>query len=146
MVWGQGEGTQSGLCVIAGRPLVSTSAPVVPLKFSVPHAVVCFGARGQLVLVCPHHPAKGQLALVELHSLEVCHSLPPQTVLCPLAGVTPFTLRGANTVLTQTASIATFSSPAVIFSPAHMKALHCVSLCLSIAFSLWVLHPALSVL
>ncbi|NWS39794.1 SC16B protein, partial [Probosciger aterrimus] len=55
----------------AGRPLVSTPAPAVPLKFSVPHTVVCFGARGQLVLVCPHHPAKGQLALVELHNLEV---------------------------------------------------------------------------
>ncbi|KAM9008017.1 protein transport protein Sec16B-like isoform 1-T1 [Ara ararauna] len=55
----------------AERPLVSTPAPVVPLKFLVPHTVVCFGARGQLVLVCPHHPAKGQLALVELHSLEV---------------------------------------------------------------------------
>ncbi|NXD62876.1 SC16B protein, partial [Eolophus roseicapillus] len=55
----------------AGEPLVSTPAPVVPLKFSVPHMVVCFGAGGQLVLVCPHHPAKGQLAFVELHSLEV---------------------------------------------------------------------------
>uniref|UniRef100_A0A8V5FT82 Protein transport protein sec16 n=1 Tax=Melopsittacus undulatus TaxID=13146 RepID=A0A8V5FT82_MELUD len=55
----------------AGRPLVSTPATVVPLKFSVPHTVVCFGAGGQLVMVCPHHPAKGQLAFVELHSLEV---------------------------------------------------------------------------
>ncbi|XP_010022921.1 PREDICTED: protein transport protein Sec16B, partial [Nestor notabilis] len=55
----------------SGRPLMSTLAPVVPLKFSLPHMVVCFGAGGQLVLVCPHHPAKGQLALVELHSLEV---------------------------------------------------------------------------
>ncbi|KAM7107037.1 protein transport protein Sec16B-like [Ciconia maguari] len=53
----------------AGGPLVSTL--VVPLKFSLPHMVVCFGAGGQLVLVCPHRPAEGQLAQVELHSLEV---------------------------------------------------------------------------
>ncbi|KAM6199871.1 protein transport protein Sec16B-like [Sarcoramphus papa] len=53
----------------AGGPLVS--APAVPLKFSLPHMAVCFGAGGQLVLVCPHHPAEGQLAHVELHSLEV---------------------------------------------------------------------------
>ncbi|XP_009574803.1 PREDICTED: protein transport protein Sec16B, partial [Fulmarus glacialis] len=53
------------------RPLVSTPAPVVPLKFSLPHVAVCFGAGGQLVLVCPHCPAEGQLAHVELHSLEV---------------------------------------------------------------------------
>ncbi|PKU39123.1 protein transport protein sec16b [Limosa lapponica baueri] len=55
----------------AGGPLVSTPAPVVPLKFSLPHVAVCFGAGGQLVLVCPHRPAEGQLAHVELHSLEV---------------------------------------------------------------------------
>ncbi|NXX15259.1 SC16B protein, partial [Podargus strigoides] len=55
----------------AGEPLVSTPTPVVPLKFSLPHVAVCFGAGGQLVLVCPHRPAKGQLAHVELHSLEV---------------------------------------------------------------------------
>ncbi|NXQ99120.1 SC16B protein, partial [Sagittarius serpentarius] len=55
----------------AGGPLVSTPAPVVPLKFSLPHVAVCFGAGGQLVLVCPHCPAEGQLAHVELHSLEV---------------------------------------------------------------------------
>ncbi|NXL41579.1 SC16B protein, partial [Podilymbus podiceps] len=54
-----------------GEPLVSTPAPAVPHKFSLPHVVVCFGAGGQLVLVCPHHPAEGQLAHVELHSLEV---------------------------------------------------------------------------
>ncbi|XP_009702785.1 PREDICTED: LOW QUALITY PROTEIN: protein transport protein Sec16B, partial [Cariama cristata] len=53
----------------AGGPLVST--PVVPLKFLLPHVAVCFGAGGQLVLVCPHRPAEGQLALVELCSLEV---------------------------------------------------------------------------
>ncbi|NWQ76343.1 SC16B protein, partial [Columbina picui] len=50
---------------------VSTPTPVVPYKFLLPHVVVCFGAGGQLVLVCPHQPAKGQLARVELHSLEV---------------------------------------------------------------------------
>ncbi|XP_029890074.1 protein transport protein Sec16B [Aquila chrysaetos chrysaetos] len=55
----------------AGGPLVSTPDPVVPLKFSLPHMAVCFGAGGQLVLVCPHRPAEGQLAHVELHSLEV---------------------------------------------------------------------------
>ncbi|NXJ93476.1 SC16B protein, partial [Corythaixoides concolor] len=55
----------------AGGPLVSTLAPVVPFKFSLPHVAVCFGAGGQLVLVCPHCPAEGQLAHVELHSLEV---------------------------------------------------------------------------
>ncbi|NWR56253.1 SC16B protein, partial [Bucorvus abyssinicus] len=57
--------------VQAGGPSVSSPAPVVPPKFSVMHMAVCFGARGQLVLVCPHHPVKGQLAHVELHSLEV---------------------------------------------------------------------------
>ncbi|NXW54417.1 SC16B protein, partial [Eurystomus gularis] len=55
----------------AGEPSASTPAPVVPHKFSLPHMAVCFGAGGQLVLVCPHHPAEGQLAHVELHSLEV---------------------------------------------------------------------------
>uniref|UniRef100_A0A8C8AJW0 Protein transport protein sec16 n=1 Tax=Otus sunia TaxID=257818 RepID=A0A8C8AJW0_9STRI len=55
----------------AGEPLVSTPAPVVPFKFSLPHVAVCFGAGGQLVLACPHSPAEGQLAHVELHSLEV---------------------------------------------------------------------------
>ncbi|NWQ93587.1 SC16B protein, partial [Burhinus bistriatus] len=55
----------------AGGPSVSTPALVVPLKFSLPHMAVCFGAGGQLVLVCPHRPAEGQLAHVELHSLEV---------------------------------------------------------------------------
>ncbi|NWY49605.1 SC16B protein, partial [Chionis minor] len=55
----------------AGGPLASSPAPVKPLKFSLPHVPVCFGAGGQLVLVCPHRPAEGQLAHVELHSLEV---------------------------------------------------------------------------
>ncbi|KFQ19228.1 Protein transport protein Sec16B, partial [Merops nubicus] len=54
-----------------GESSVSTPALVVPHKFSVPHVAVCFGAGGQLVLVCPYHPAEGQLAQVELHSLEV---------------------------------------------------------------------------
>uniref|UniRef100_A0A8C3PQT3 Protein transport protein Sec16B n=1 Tax=Calidris pygmaea TaxID=425635 RepID=A0A8C3PQT3_9CHAR len=71
----------------AGGPSVSTPALVIPLKFSLPHVAVCFGAGGQLVLVCPHHPAKGQLPHVQLHSLEVCHSPTPQIALGPLAGV-----------------------------------------------------------
>jgi len=74
-MWGQGEGAHGGLSVIAGVPLVSTSSLVVPLKFSLPHVAVCFGAGGQLVLVCPHRPAEGQLAHVELHSLEVCQGM-----------------------------------------------------------------------
>ncbi|NXC91597.1 SC16B protein, partial [Cercotrichas coryphoeus] len=53
-----------------GGPLVSTSTPAVPLKFPQPHTALCFGARGHLVLVCPHRPAEGQLPRVELHSLE----------------------------------------------------------------------------
>ncbi|NXY47094.1 SC16B protein, partial [Ceuthmochares aereus] len=55
----------------AEAPSVSTPAPVEPHKFPLPHVAVCFGAGGQLVLVCPHWPAEGQLAHVELHSLEV---------------------------------------------------------------------------
>ncbi|KAJ7398902.1 protein transport protein Sec16B [Pitangus sulphuratus] len=51
-----------------GGPSVPT--PAVPLKFSRPHMSLCFGAGGHLVLACPHHPAEGQLAHVELHSLE----------------------------------------------------------------------------
>uniref|UniRef100_A0A8C2UIZ1 Protein transport protein sec16 n=1 Tax=Coturnix japonica TaxID=93934 RepID=A0A8C2UIZ1_COTJA len=47
------------------------SAVVAPHKFLQPHVPVCLGAGGQLVLVCPHRPAEGQLPLVELHSLEV---------------------------------------------------------------------------
>ncbi|NXD83889.1 SC16B protein, partial [Halcyon senegalensis] len=54
-----------------GEPSVSTPVPVAPPKFLLPHTAVCFGAGGQLVLVCPHRPAEGQLARVELHSLEV---------------------------------------------------------------------------
>ncbi|NXI74335.1 SC16B protein, partial [Anseranas semipalmata] len=49
----------------------SVSAPAAPHKFVLPHVAACFGAGGQLVLVCPHRPAEGQLPLVELHSLEV---------------------------------------------------------------------------
>ncbi|XP_062437480.1 protein transport protein Sec16B [Rhea pennata] len=57
--------------VQVGRASVSTPAPVAPQKFPLPHMPVCFGAGGQLVLVCPHFPAEGQPAHVELHSLEV---------------------------------------------------------------------------
>ncbi|NWU05877.1 SC16B protein, partial [Cephalopterus ornatus] len=53
-----------------GGPLVPTPIPAVPLKFSRPHTSLCFGAGGHLVLACPHYPAEGQLAHVELHSLE----------------------------------------------------------------------------
>ncbi|XP_027550583.1 protein transport protein Sec16B-like isoform X2 [Neopelma chrysocephalum] len=53
-----------------GGPLVPTPTPAVPLKFSRPHTSLCFGAGGHLVLARPHHPAEGQLAHVELHSLE----------------------------------------------------------------------------
>ncbi|KGL74538.1 Protein transport protein Sec16B, partial [Tinamus guttatus] len=56
--------------VPAGRVSASTPAPLAPQKFLLPHVPVCFGAGGQLVLACPHFPAEGQLALVELHSLE----------------------------------------------------------------------------
>ncbi|NWY42161.1 SC16B protein, partial [Sylvia atricapilla] len=53
-----------------GQTGVSISTPAVPLKFPQLHTALCFGAGGHLVLVCPHHPAEGQLARVELHSLE----------------------------------------------------------------------------
>ncbi|NXE49395.1 SC16B protein, partial [Casuarius casuarius] len=57
--------------VQAGRASASTPAPMAPQKFPLPHVPVCFGAGGQLVLVCPHFPAEGEPAHVELHSLEV---------------------------------------------------------------------------
>ncbi|NXT71288.1 SC16B protein, partial [Chaetops frenatus] len=53
-----------------GGPSMSTPTPAVPLKFPQPHTALCFGAGGHLVLVCPHHPDKGQPPRVELHSLE----------------------------------------------------------------------------
>ncbi|XP_041276050.1 protein transport protein Sec16B-like [Onychostruthus taczanowskii] len=53
-----------------GEPSVSTPTPAVPLKFPQLHMALCFGAGGHLVLVCPHQPAEGQLARVQLHSLE----------------------------------------------------------------------------
>ncbi|RMC08217.1 hypothetical protein DUI87_14458 [Hirundo rustica rustica] len=53
-----------------GGPSVSTPTPEVPLKFPQLHTALCFGAGGHLVLACPHHPAEGQPARVELHSLE----------------------------------------------------------------------------
>lgn len=83
---GVSGGPHSGFCVIAGGPSVSALAPGVPPKFWQPHVAVCFGAAGQLVLVCPHQPAEGQPAYVELHSLEVQHSPAPQTTLSPPAG------------------------------------------------------------
>lgn len=101
VVRGQDEQTHGGLSVTAGGPSVSTSAPVVPPKFSVKHVAVCFGAGGQLVLVCPHHPAEGQPAHVELHSLEVSHSLAPQPTFdlrSPCSGTSPFAPRGANAI------------------------------------------------
>ncbi|XP_025070561.1 protein transport protein Sec16B isoform X4 [Alligator sinensis] len=50
---------------------LATLHHVAPLKYSLPHVPVCFGAGGHLVRVCPNFPAEGQPALVELHSLEV---------------------------------------------------------------------------
>ncbi|XP_027724147.1 protein transport protein Sec16B-like isoform X2 [Vombatus ursinus] len=49
----------------------ASAGPVDPMKFFVPHTPMCFGPGGQLILVCPNHPADGQTALVEVHSLEV---------------------------------------------------------------------------
>uniref|UniRef100_A0A8D2PGK7 Protein transport protein sec16 n=1 Tax=Zosterops lateralis melanops TaxID=1220523 RepID=A0A8D2PGK7_ZOSLA len=51
-------------------PSVSTPTPAAPFKFPQLHTALCFGAGGHLVLACPHHPAEGQRARVELHSLE----------------------------------------------------------------------------
>ncbi|XP_018430599.1 PREDICTED: protein transport protein Sec16B [Nanorana parkeri] len=51
--------------------LECTPQPTAPMKFSLPHVTVCFGARGQLVRVCPNFPDEGQPALVEIHSMEV---------------------------------------------------------------------------
>lgn len=81
------------MCIVAGRPSVSTPTSEVPHKFLLPHVVVCFGAGGQLVLVCPHQPAKGQLARVELHSLEV-----RQTMLGSLPAAAPSAPSDANTI------------------------------------------------
>ncbi|KAM8930605.1 protein transport protein Sec16B [Pelodytes ibericus] len=53
------------------EPSECTPQPTAPLKFSLPHVPVCFGARGQLVRVCPNFPDEGQPALVEIHSMEV---------------------------------------------------------------------------
>uniref|UniRef100_A0A8C0BHX9 SEC16 homolog B, endoplasmic reticulum export factor n=1 Tax=Buteo japonicus TaxID=224669 RepID=A0A8C0BHX9_9AVES len=123
----------------AGGPLVSTPDPVVPLKFSLPHMAVCFGAGGQLVLVCPHCPAEGQLPHVELHSLEVCHSPAPQTALGPLAGVAPFALRDANAVHHPNSYLSSLPIPCchLISSQHGPSSLHHASPCLGIAFSLW---------
>ncbi|XP_056387960.1 protein transport protein Sec16B isoform X2 [Hyla sarda] len=51
--------------------LEQTPQPTAPMKFSLPHVTVCFGARGQLIRVRPSFPDEGQLALVEIHSIEV---------------------------------------------------------------------------
>ncbi|KAG8555410.1 hypothetical protein GDO81_017699 [Engystomops pustulosus] len=51
--------------------LQQTPQPTAPMKFSLPHVTVCFGARGQMIRVCPNFPAEGQAALVEIHSVEI---------------------------------------------------------------------------
>ncbi|XP_073448147.1 protein transport protein Sec16B [Aquarana catesbeiana] len=51
--------------------LECTPQPTAPMKFSLPHVTVCFGAQGQMVRVCPNFPDEGQPALVEIHSMEV---------------------------------------------------------------------------
>ncbi|XP_068095749.1 protein transport protein Sec16B isoform X2 [Hyperolius riggenbachi] len=51
--------------------LECTPQPTAPMKFSLPHVSVCFGAQGQLVRVQPNFPDEGQPALVEIHSMEV---------------------------------------------------------------------------
>ncbi|XP_061490179.1 protein transport protein Sec16B isoform X2 [Rhineura floridana] len=56
---------------IQAEDLAATPHAMAPLKFSLPHVPVCFGAGGQLVRGCPNYPADGQPALVEIHSLEV---------------------------------------------------------------------------
>ncbi|NXD15267.1 SC16B protein, partial [Nothocercus nigrocapillus] len=52
-------------------PAASAAAPPAPQKFPLPHVPVCFGAGGQLALARPPLAAAGQLARVELRSLEV---------------------------------------------------------------------------
>ncbi|XP_069497251.1 protein transport protein Sec16B [Ambystoma mexicanum] len=65
--------------VVAEQVLPSVPESVTPRKYSLPHVVVCFGARGQMVRVCPNYPADGQPAVVEIHSLEVIlHDTPEQ--------------------------------------------------------------------
>nr|XP_033771094.1 protein transport protein Sec16B [Geotrypetes seraphini]XP_033771095.1 protein transport protein Sec16B [Geotrypetes seraphini]XP_033771096.1 protein transport protein Sec16B [Geotrypetes seraphini]XP_033771097.1 protein transport protein Sec16B [Geotrypetes seraphini] len=63
--------SRSWSSVQAEEDLSSTPYTVEPLKYSLPHVTVCFGAGGQLVRVCPNFPAEGQPALIEIHSLEV---------------------------------------------------------------------------
>ncbi|XP_062961984.1 protein transport protein Sec16B [Cynocephalus volans] len=54
-----------------GQADVSAAGPKAPMKFYVPHVSVSFGPGGQLVCVCPSSPTDGQIALIELHSMEV---------------------------------------------------------------------------
>ncbi|KAM3915058.1 protein transport protein Sec16B [Leptodactylus fuscus] len=51
--------------------LEPTPQPTAPMKFALPHVALCFGARGQLIRVCPNFPDEGQPALVEIHSVEI---------------------------------------------------------------------------
>ncbi|MGH0155878.1 UNVERIFIED_CONTAM: hypothetical protein FKN15_049438 [Acipenser sinensis] len=52
---------------------VQTVIPALgaPLKFPLPHVRVSFCPGGQLVRVSPNLPSQGELALIEIHSLEV---------------------------------------------------------------------------
>lgn len=111
------------MCVVAVRPSVSTPTPVVPHKFLLPHVVVSFGAGGQLVLVCPHHPAKGQLACVELHSLEV-----PQTTLGSLPAAAPSAPSDANTICHPNSLLSHFSVPCCCLISSPIKSRVCTVL------------------
>lgn len=51
--------------------LAASPQSFTPLKYSLPHVAVCFGAGGQMVRVCPNYPTEGQPAIIEIHSLEV---------------------------------------------------------------------------
>uniref|UniRef100_A0A8C5Q7J5 SEC16 homolog B, endoplasmic reticulum export factor n=1 Tax=Leptobrachium leishanense TaxID=445787 RepID=A0A8C5Q7J5_9ANUR len=65
------DGSDSWRNMPEGESSVCTPHPTAPLKFCLPHVSVCFGARGQLIRVCPNFPDEGQPALVEIHSMEV---------------------------------------------------------------------------
>ncbi|XP_078498166.1 protein transport protein Sec16B [Lissotriton helveticus] len=51
--------------------LAASPQSFTPLKYSLPHVAICFGAGGQMVRVCPNYPTEGQPAIIEIHSLEV---------------------------------------------------------------------------